>query len=90
VRALIAAAQRLKHEPRVGCRLVARAAELDIETVSSSWPYLNYPGTLATDLLDIFERQDVWIAKVQGRTPRTRDALAKLIDDTVLREAMAS
>ena len=30
-----------------------------------------------------------WIAKVQGRAPRTRDALAKLIDDSVLREALA-
>jgi len=88
VRALIAAAQRLKHEPQAGWRLVAQAAELDIETVSSSWPYLNYPGTLATDLLDIFERQDVWIAKVEGRTPRRRNALSKLIDDSVLREAL--
>jgi NitT/TauT family transport system substrate-binding protein len=88
VRALIAAARRLKHEPQAGWRLVARAAELDIETVRSAWPYLGYPGTLAADLLDIFERQDVWIAKVQGRAPRSRDALAKLIDDSVLREAI--
>ena len=88
VRALIAAVQRLKHEPQVGWGLVAQAAELDIETVSSAWPYLDYPGTLATDLIDIFERQDVWIAKVQGRAPRTRDTLSKLIDDSVLREAL--
>ena len=89
VRALIAAAQRLKHEPQVGWRLVAQAAKLDIETVESAWPYFNYPGTLARDLLDIFERQDVWIARVQGRPPRSRDALSKLIDDGVLREALA-
>ena len=89
VRALIAAAQRLKVEPQAGWRLVAQAAALDIETVSSAWPRFNYPGTLATDLLDVFERQDAWIAKVQGRAPRTRDALAKLIDDSVLREALA-
>lgn len=89
VRALIAAAQRLKDESQAGWRLVARAAELDIETVSNSWPRFNYPGTLATDLLDIFERQDVWIAKVQGRAPRSREALARLIDDSVLREALA-
>jgi hypothetical protein len=31
----------------------------------------------------------VWIAKVQHRAPRTREALAKLIDDSVLREALA-
>ncbi len=90
VRSLAAAAQRLKDEPEVGWRLVSRAAGLDIETVSSSWPYLEFPGTLATDLLDIFEKQDVWIAKVQGRKPRTRQALSELIDDSVMREALAT
>ncbi len=44
VRALLAAAQRLKHEPQFGWQLVARAAGLDIETVSSAWPYLLLPG----------------------------------------------
>lgn len=89
VRALIAAAQHLKNEPEIGWRLVAQAAKLDIDTVSSAWPYLSYPATLATDLLDIFERQEVWIAKIQGRAPRARSALSKLIDDSVLREALA-
>ena len=87
VRALIAAAQRLRVEPEIGWRLVAKAAELDIETVRGSWHCLNYPGTLATDLLDIFERQEPWIARVQGRAPRTREALARLIDGSVLSEA---
>ena len=89
VRALITAAQRLKDDPQAGWRLVAKTAELDIETVSGAWPRFKYPGTLATDLLDVFEQQDVWIAKVQGRAPRKREALAKLIDDSVLREARA-
>ena len=89
VRALITAAQRLKVEPDMGWRLVAKAAGLDIETVRGSWPCFNYPGTLAADLLELFERQDVWIAKVQGRAPRTREALARLIDGSVLREAQA-
>jgi sulfonate transport system substrate-binding protein len=88
VRALIEAAKRLKVEPEAGWRLVAKAADLDIETVRGSWPYLDYPGTLAADLLDIFERQDAWIARVQGRAPRPREALAKLIDRSVLDEAL--
>lgn len=88
VRALIEAAKRLKAEPEAGWRLVAKAADLNIETVRGSWPYLDYPGTLATDLLDIFERQDAWIARVQGRAPRPREALAKLIDRSVLDEAL--
>lgn len=90
VRALIAATQRLKQEPEVGWRLVAQAAGLDVETVKAAWPQFNYPGALAGDLLDVFERQDVWIAKVQRRASRTREALAQLIDSTVLREATAA
>jgi sulfonate transport system substrate-binding protein len=90
VRALIEAAQRLKAEPRVGHELVAGAANLDIETVSSAWPYLNYPGTLASDLLDVFEQQEVWIANIQNRAPRGRGELSMLIDESVLRDAQAT
>jgi NitT/TauT family transport system substrate-binding protein len=89
VRALIEAAERLRHEPQVGQALVARTAKLDIETVRNAWPYLSYPGTLAADLLEIFERQEPWIANIQRRAPRGRDALAKLIDESVVREALA-
>jgi NitT/TauT family transport system substrate-binding protein len=89
VRALITAAQRLEVEPETGRRLVAKSAGLEIETVRGSWSCFNYPGTLAADLLDIFERQDPWIARLQGRAPRTREALAALIDGSVLREARA-
>ena len=90
VQALMRAAQQLKQAPQVGWRLVADAAQLDIDTVSSAWPYLEYPGTLAADLLDVFDRQEAWIAKTQSRTPRSREALSKLIDQSVLREALAS
>ena len=89
VAALIAAARLLRVEPESGWQLVAKAANLDIDTVREAWPYFNYPGTLATDLLDVFERQEGWIAKVQGRAPRQRDALAQLIDSSVVREARA-
>jgi sulfonate transport system substrate-binding protein len=88
VRALIAAARRLKTEPEAGWRLVAEAAALDPGTVRGSWPHLRYPATLAADLLDVFERQEPWIARVQERAPRSRAALARLIDDSVLQEAL--
>ena len=88
VRELIAAAQRLKQEPELGWRLVARTAKLDVETVRSAWPYLDYPATLAADLVEVFERQEPWIAKIQGRAPRDRATLGKLIDGGVLREAL--
>ena len=90
VRALIAAARRLKAEPEAGWQLVAKAAELDLETVRGSWPCFNYPGTLASDLLDVFTRQEPWIAAVQKRAPRSRAALAALIDGSVLKEALTA
>jgi sulfonate transport system substrate-binding protein len=90
VRALIAAARRLKVDPETGQRLVAKTARLDVETVRASWPQFSYPGTLASDLLDVFDRQEPWIAGVQGRAPRSREALAKLIDRSVLKEALTA
>jgi NitT/TauT family transport system substrate-binding protein len=89
VRALIAAARRLRVEPETGWRLVAKAAALDIETVRDAWPYFIYPGTLATDLPEIFERIDAWVAASENRAPRDRETLARLVDDSVVREARA-
>jgi NitT/TauT family transport system substrate-binding protein len=87
VRALVTAATRLKADPEPGQKLVAQTANLEIATVRNAWHCFNYPGTLAKDLLDVFERQEPWIAKTQRRAPRSRDALSKLIDDSVVREA---
>ena len=89
VRDLTIAAQRMKAESEAACQLVARAAELDIETVRGAWPRFAFAGGLAADLIDVFVRQEVWIAEVEHRSPRNRDALAKLIDGSVLREALA-
>jgi len=87
VRALTEAARRLKAEPQIGWRLVAQAAGHDLDTVRAAWPHLAYPGTLATDLLQVFERQEPWIARIQKRQPRSSAALAQLIDPGVVGEA---
>jgi len=89
VRALIDAAARLQAEPEEGWALVAKAADLDIETVRDAGPRFAYPGTLAPDLPDSLEREEPWVAALQNRAPRDREALAGLIDDSVWREAQA-
>jgi NitT/TauT family transport system substrate-binding protein len=89
VRSLIAAAKQLKADPESGCRLVARAARLEIEIVRGSWPRFDFPGTLAADLLERLARQEPWLAKVERRAPRSREALARLIDGSMLREAIS-
>ena len=90
VRALIAAARRLEAGPEAGQQLVARAAKLELSAVRGSWPRFRYPGILATDLLDVFQRQEPWIARAQGRPPRARAELAGLIDGSVLEEALTA
>jgi NitT/TauT family transport system substrate-binding protein len=88
VRALIAAAERLNAEPETAWLLVAKAADLEIETVRDAGPRFTYPGTLAPDLLDVLEREEPWVAAMQNRAPRDRETLAALIDAGVLREAL--
>ena len=88
VRALIAATERLQREPQYGQALVAQNAQLDMETVERSWHYLTFPGTLAADLVDVLVPADEWVGKETGRAGRSRDALARLVDDSVLREAL--
>ncbi len=87
VRALIDATMHLRVDPQAGWHLVAKTAGLDLDTVRRSWPYVTYPGTLVTDLLDVFERQEPWIAKTQNRATRSRAELATLIDTSIVREA---
>jgi sulfonate transport system substrate-binding protein len=88
VRALIDAVRLLRVEPDIGWRLVADAAELDLETVRDAWPFFDFPATLAPDLLDVLVREEPWVAEMQGRAPRDRATLARLIDDSVLKEAL--
>ena len=89
VRALTTASERLKADPEQGQKLVARTAGIDIEVVRNAWHCFDYPGTLAPDLLGVFQRQEPWLARVQHRTPRSREELATLIDDSVVRDATA-
>jgi len=88
VRALIAATERLQREPKYAQALVAQAAQLDLEIVEASWPYLTFPGTLAPDLVDALVPVDAWLAQETGRAPRARETLSQLIDDSVVHEAL--
>ena len=88
VRALIAATERLQREPQYGQALVAQNAQLDMETVERSWPYLTFPATLAADLVDVLVPADEWVGKETGRAGRSREELARLVDDSVVREAL--
>ena len=88
VRALIAAAERIRAEPRVAWPLVAASTGYDVALVERVWQHEGYPGTLANDLLDVLVEEDLYIAREHNRASRTRAELARLIDTSVLEEAL--
>jgi sulfonate transport system substrate-binding protein len=86
-KALMEASRHLRADPEPGMHLVAKRSGLDLQTIRNAWPYFIYPATLATDTLDFCDVIEPWIAALQDRPPRERTTLARLIDDSVVREA---
>jgi sulfonate transport system substrate-binding protein len=88
VRAVLGASARIRQRPSDVWPLVAASTGYDAELIERVWHHEGYPGTLATDLLDVLVDEDVYLAPERNRAPRARAELAKLIDDSVLRDAL--
>jgi sulfonate transport system substrate-binding protein len=88
-RALIEATRYLRTDPLPGWELVEQTAQLDRRTIRDSWGHYQFPATLAADTLDFCARIEPWIAALAKRSPNDRAALARLMDDSVVREARA-
>jgi NitT/TauT family transport system substrate-binding protein len=61
----------------------------DEALVARVWRHHAYPATLVPDLLDVLVEEEAWLASQAGRAPRSRAELARLIDGSVLEEALA-
>ena len=89
VRALIEASALIEESPEIAWPLVARSSGLDEEVVARVWRHHSYPATLVPDLLDVLVEEELWLARLAERTPRSRAELATLIDSSVLEEALS-
>jgi NitT/TauT family transport system substrate-binding protein len=88
VRALITSSENLRSRPQDYWPYIASKLNYPTELVSKSWPELRYAGGMVSDLLDVMEREEVWVARERNRLPRTRAQLATLIDASLLQEAL--
>jgi NitT/TauT family transport system substrate-binding protein len=88
VRHLLAAIAQINRDPDEAIRLVASHSGYDIALVRRCFPHYRWTGNIPSDLLDCLVEGDPWSAREFGRKPRTREELAKLIDDSVYREAL--
>jgi NitT/TauT family transport system substrate-binding protein len=89
VAALIEASEMLAQDPARAQDLVAASANYRLEDVRTTWKHHAYPAILVPDLLDVLVEEEGWLAAMAGRTPRTREELATLVDPSVLEEARA-
>jgi NitT/TauT family transport system substrate-binding protein len=88
VRALILACERIAQRPQEVWPLVSESTGYDVELIERVWHHEGFAGTLASDLLDVMAEEESYVARERNRSPRQRGELAKLIDDSVLREAL--
>lgn len=89
VRNLVTASEWMKTKPAEYWPYISSKVNCPVDLLEKSWPELHFNANIAPDLLDVMVEEDKWVAKEKNREPRSRAELAKLIDDSVLKEALA-
>ena len=88
VRALMKAQELYRTHPEQVWPRIASAINIEQAILEEVWEDEQFLGTLVPDILDVLVEEDVWVAKQQNRTARTREELSKLVDDSIMKEAM--
>jgi sulfonate transport system substrate-binding protein len=89
VRQLVAACRDVSANPDRAQALYAARSGFDPALIRSAWPHHRFSCSIPTDLPDILAEEEQWMAGQDKRPPRGREELAKLIDASILNEAMA-
>jgi len=88
VRSLITASEKIRTDPTTVYPLMTGPTGVSQAVLVNSFKYERYAGTLVADALDQLTAEEVWHAKVNNRTPRSRAELAPLIDSSVVQDAL--
>jgi NitT/TauT family transport system substrate-binding protein len=77
----------LKTKPADHFPLIAKTIKHPVDVVARSWPHHAFPVAVPADMLDVMVEEEQWVARNQGREPRSRAMLASFFDASVLEEA---
>jgi NitT/TauT family transport system substrate-binding protein len=88
VRAVADASKALKKDPKPYLPHISSVIGFSIEQIGWGWPETEFPVRIIPDMLDVLETEEVWLARVSNRPPRGRAELARLIDRSVVEEAL--
>jgi len=89
VRSLIDASAQIRTDPTAAYPVLTGPTGVSQSVLGESLKYERYAGTLVSDALDQLVTEEVWHAKNNNRSARSRADLAKLIDTSVLQDALA-
>lgn len=93
MRAIMDVTQEMNGNPATAAHaqaVVAKSGGLyTAEEVALGWPNVKYVAGFEEKMLDIFVKEDVWLAKEEKRAPRSRAQLARMIDRSPYEEARA-
>lgn len=90
VRAVARATEALKADPEPYWPHVSSVTSFTVEEIGMGWPEMEFPVRIIPDMLDVLVEEEPWIAKQQNREVRSREELAKLIDTSIVEEALAT
>jgi sulfonate transport system substrate-binding protein len=88
VRAVSKATTVLKTDPKPYWAHISDVTGFTLEEIAWGWPEMEFPVKIVPDMLDVLEREELWVAKASNRAPRSRAELAKFIDTSVVAEAL--
>ncbi len=86
VRNLLSACRAISADPSHAQSLIQPLNGYSPDQIAQSWHY-RFPCEVTPNLLDKFVEEDAWLAAQDGRAPRTRAQLARLIDTSIYEEA---
>jgi sulfonate transport system substrate-binding protein len=90
LRSIIRSSREVRDHPERTQPLIAAKLNLTQQFVSTAWSLFDFPASISDDLLETMVEQEPWMAENQKRPPRSRQAIATLIDASLWEEAKGS
>jgi sulfonate transport system substrate-binding protein len=90
LRSIIRSSREVRDHPERTQPLIAAKLNLPQQFVSTTWSLFDFPAAIPDDLLETMVEQEPWMAENQNRPPRSRQAIATLIDASLWEEAKGS
>ncbi|CAM3628711.1 SsuA/THI5-like domain-containing protein [Bordetella sputigena] len=88
VQTIAEVSRELGTHPRKYWPALSKAVNAPVPVIEKTWPQFRFPARLDTEsLMTVLTDMEPWAAAVQQRAPRTRQALARMMDASVARDA---